>query len=172
MGIFSDIHTYLIISFLLMAFLLYKYAYRQALSGLDKKVDSVRESIKFVEEKKKAAEEEIVRLKREIAEANELLAKSISEAEAEAKKILQESGEIINEIVAKNEKECKNSIEKIKGSMSLELQNKIVELVIESITSRIGRDHLDKELQNTSIENATKMLEELAERYAKTKQEN
>ena len=152
-----------------MLFLLFKYSYKKLISGIENKVEEVKNTISSLEIRKKMAEEQIKKLKQELNEANESMGKAIVNAEEESRKIIEKSGETISSVIELKEKEYKETIEKVKSSLSAELQNKIVDLVIKSLVERLDKEHDNREFQNINIDNSIKMLDELVERRLSSK---
>ena len=166
MTFWSDIHFYLVISFILTVFFLFKYTHKKISDGLQIKIDDIKNAISSVEKRKKDAEDKLSKLKQDILEVNDDVEKAIAAAEAEAKKIMERSGDMIASVIIQKEVEYKEVVSKIRSSLSIELQNKIVDLVISNLEKSWSDSENDRDLHNINIENSTKMLEKLIEKRA------
>ncbi|MDR3031350.1 MAG: ATP synthase F0 subunit B [Holosporales bacterium] len=165
-SIFYDVHTYLIISFILTIFLIFKFAWGKITQSLQAKIDSVRSLIDSLEKQKKDAEEQMEILKRDLEEYKKIAETSVFNAQAEAKRISEKSYIIVESIISQKQEEYKEVISKIKDSFSIELQNRIIKLIKKELIKKMKESKDDREIQNISINNSTKMIEDIVERYA------
>ena len=164
MTFWSDIHFYLVVSFILTVFFLFKYTHKKISDGLQAKIDDVKNAISSVEKRKKDAEDKLSKLKQDVAEVNDSFEKAIAAAEVEAKKIMERSGDVIASVIIQKELEYKEVVNKIRSSLSIELQNKIVDLAISNLEKSWRESENDRELHNINIENSVDMLEKLVEK--------
>lgn len=167
MNIFQDIHTYLIISFILMVILIFKKGYKKFDNSLSKNVNDIKDKISNLENRKKEMNDQLEKLKKELIDVNSNIDIAITKAEDKAKKIIEMAGSEINDIVRKKQEEYASTIQKIKSGLSVELQNKIINLVIKDLAKKLQDVESNRKIQNIGIENSTKMLEELVEKYVK-----
>ena len=167
MNVFQDVHTYLIISFVLMIVLLFKKGYKKLDDGLAKNVNDIKDKMSNLETRKREMNEQLENLRKELDDANSNIDKAVTKAEDKAKKMIEKAGSEINDIVQKKQKEYENTIERIRSGLSIELQNKIINLVVKDLAKKLQDVESNREIQNIGIENSTKMLEELVEKYVK-----
>lgn len=157
--LFNDVHTYLLISFIVMAFMLYKYTHKKAADAIQEKIDLISNLIADAEKRKDKAEIELRELNRSVVDIEEIVNQTISRAKIEAEKISTSSNEKIKVLLGQKEREYNVAIEKIRQSTISDLQEKIVRLTMKKVVSMIN-DCSDKQLiQNISIEKSIKMLE-------------
>ena len=167
MSIISNVHTYLVISFLLACWLIFKFAYQRLDSRLSKDVDDIRDLLEGLDKKKSESEQQIKLLKNDLIEANEHINKTVSDAEQKAKKLTEKSHQEISDLIKLKQEEYDQAIEKMKSSMTVEMQNNLVDAVIKELVRKLKSAKNDRDFQNTSIENSLKMLDNLVDEYLK-----
>jgi F0F1-type ATP synthase membrane subunit b/b' len=159
-NIFSDIHTYLVASFLIVVLLLYKYGKGRAVSMLQAKIDSISDSVTESEKRRRNAETRLAELNKEILEAEDTLTRIVNEAHETAKKIVDASNEQIKNMLEQKEKEYVVTTEKIKSNIVAEMHEKIVNLAIEEVLKIIEAKKDNMEAHSAAIERAFEMLSE------------
>lgn len=159
MTLFSDIHTYLVISFLLMAFLIYKYAYRQAVSFIQNGIAKIANSISSAEDRKEQAENQLADAEKSMVEVNENREAFLKRAQLKAEEIISSSNKSVQQIVKQKEKEYNHTIQKIKNGLSLEIQKRIVSLSTDELIRMIQAKKNKREMHNIAIERSIEMLE-------------
>lgn len=112
---------YSTIAFFILLFILSKFAFPPILGILDKRADTIRESLEKAEETRQEAERLLEEYKVQLAQARE-----------EAQQIIEQSrnlGENMKkEIVDKANKEAKNMVERAQTEISLEREKALEEL--------------------------------------------
>ena len=164
MNIISSVNTYLVISFLLTIWVIAKYAYKKIDEKLSNDVKNIKDLLSGLEKTKIDSEKQIVYLKQELAEANEHIIKAMNEAEQTAKAITEKSNQEISRIIEAKQEEYDHAVQKMRKSLSVEMQNKLVDAVIRELLNKLNEAKEDRDFQNSSIEKSLRMLEELAEK--------
>jgi F0F1-type ATP synthase membrane subunit b/b' len=145
---------------------LIKVAYKRSSNVLQKNVDDIRISIENLEQKKIETENLIEQMTKSINTINANIEKAITTAEIEAAKITKKSTEEIDEIVKKKQHEYDIAASKIRASLSIELQNKIVNLTIKRMMQKLSEDKSNYDMQSRNMEISAKMIEELVDQYS------
>ncbi len=159
MNIFNDIHTYLVISFLAMVLLLYKFAYNQIVSFIQNKINAISNSIKQAENDKENAEAKVHLLEKTVVETQEKALDSITKAHESADKIMAQSNETVNKIITEKEQEYQNIIEKVKNSVLAEMKKKFIECVHKEILRMMDMKRNKRSMHNAAIEKSIAMFE-------------
>ncbi|GHT88583.1 hypothetical protein FACS1894113_1330 [Alphaproteobacteria bacterium] len=162
-SIFLDIHTYIILSFVIMLVAVFKFGWKKVSDNLQNRIDSVKNLLSDLEIKKQNSLEEIQKLQQEIAKANEILSKSVQEANEEAEEISEKVASSVEELISKKQKEYTEVITKIKASMLIELQSKIVGLIEKELMKKMSELQNDREIQDINIDNSLRMFEKYIE---------
>lgn len=163
--ILQNVHTYLLISFITTIIILFKYFYKKLDNSLEKDVNSIRETLAELENKKIEASNQVELLKQELLETENNISKAVAEAEQKAKEIIETSNKNIAKILEQKQKEYDIALEKIETSFSIELKNKFVTLILQALEEKIKEGQTSREFQNSLIENSIKRLEQLIENY-------
>ncbi len=158
MNIFYDVHTYLILSFVGMIFLIAKYAFKRVNVLLDSSVDSIRSKVEDLKQKKSELEQRLKKSDSEIEKVQVRVNKKVLEAEDKASEIYAKSLEDL-EIETVNLKHLyKSNLEKLLRNTDMELQQKVSNLIIQSIRSRMQANLMDRDMQNQLIERSIDIL--------------
>jgi F0F1-type ATP synthase membrane subunit b/b' len=160
MGILNDIHTYLIISFLGMAYLLYKYAYQNVIGLLRSKIRYISDTISQAEQQKQSTENQVLTLEAEIVETNERISKDIEKAHDVAQRIIDESKILAEQMAIQKKTEHDVAIAKIKKSAALEIQKKFIVLAEKELLRTFETTKNKREIYNVAIDKSITMLEE------------
>lgn len=166
-SIFQNIHTYLVISFVVMLVFLFKFGYRKLDNQLNKDIENIKSTLSDLESKKIEANDQINQLKQELQTANDNILKAISNAEQKAKEITENSNKNIEKILKEKQSEYDASLKKIEQGYLIELKNKLVSLILKDLEEKLKEGKSSRELQNDLIENSIENLENLVEKYIK-----
>ncbi len=159
MNLFGDIHTYLVISFLLMVFLIYKYAYNRIMSFIQSKISEIENSISVAENRKDQAENQLADTEKSVLKINENREAILRKTQLKAEEIISSSNQSAQQIVEQKEREYTYSIQKIKNGLFLEIQKRIVSLSSDELIRIIHAKKNKREMHNIAIEQSIKMLE-------------
>ena len=161
MNIIANVHTYLIISFLVTIWLIAKFIYHKLDDKLSKDVEDIKDLLENLEQTKLDSEKQIKNLKAELSVANEQVAKSIAEAERQANDMTEKSNREISDLIAKKQIEYEQAVLKMKSSINVEMQNKLVDAVIKEFIKKLKESREDRDFQNAAIDRSLDMLEKL-----------
>jgi F0F1-type ATP synthase membrane subunit b/b' len=149
-----------------MGILLFKLCYKKLNALLAKNVEDAKLLIDGLEEKKVRAEKRLDELRSSLKNASVNVEKAVFAAEEEAKKITEKSSERVKSAVLKLQEEYETTIEKIRYNLSLELQNKVVSLIIGNMSKKLCEAQTDRSIQNKNIDHSIKMLEGFANEHS------
>jgi len=166
-SIFQNVHTYLVISFIVMLVFLFKFGYRKLDNRLNEDIENIKFTLNDLERKKLESNEEINHLKRDLQDANDSISKAISKAEQKAKEITENSNKNIEEILKNKQTEYESIRKRIEQSFLVDLKNKLVSLILKDLEKRIKETQGSREFQNDLIENSIEHLENLVKKYIK-----
>lgn len=173
MNIFYDIHTYLIISFVGMLFLLFKLVSKKVNSFISKEIVDIERRFNDLRERKQRLEQELSDIKQNIYTEQNIAIDNIKEAEQKSKDISDQTILTISRIIEEKNQEQQIAIQKIYNELSVELQRKLVDEVIKKIVSKIKlSSETCRELHNNAIASSLDMLNSLADDDALNKEKN
>ena len=98
-SLLQNVHTYLVISFVVMLIALFKFGYKKLDNQLNKGIENIKFTLNDLESKKIAANEQIIQLKKELQIVNDEVSEAISKAEQTAKEITEKSNKDIEQIL-------------------------------------------------------------------------
>lgn len=166
-SIFQNVHTYLVISFIVMLVFLFKFGYKKLDNRLNEDIENIKFTLNDLERKKLESNEEINHLKRELQDANDSISKAILRAEQKAKEITENSNKNIEEVLKDKQAEYEAIRKRIEQSFLVDLKNKLVSLILKDLEERIKETQDSREFQNDLIENSIEHLENLVKKYVK-----
>lgn len=166
-SIFQNVHTYLVISFIVMLVFLFKFGYKKLDNRLNEDIENIKFTLNDLERKKLESNEEINHLKRELQDANDSISKAILRAEQKAKEITENSNKNIEEVLKDKQAEYEAIRKRIEQSFLVDLKNKLVSLILKDLEKRIKETQDSREFQNDLIENSIEHLENLVKKYVK-----
>jgi F0F1-type ATP synthase membrane subunit b/b' len=143
-----------------MLIVVYKFAYHRTTKILQQKIDKIAALISEAENKKEAANQEIIFLEKTIVNATEEAKLAIINAEKKAQEILNYSNRNMATVLEKKQKEYQEIIKKIEENMSVELKNQIVELIIKEIFKILENRQDKTNMHSAFIKKSIEMLEQ------------
>ncbi|MDR1034529.1 MAG: ATP synthase F0 subunit B [Holosporales bacterium] len=161
MELFQGVYTYLVISFVLMCFLLFKFTYKKVQSSLEGNVTEVRRSIEGIEKRRADTILKISEAKYALEVAKRQAEAVIQEAEDQAKKITNQSTDIISRAVEQKQREYDKELAQIKIGLYSEMHHKISEMIIKEIERKIHTVKMKGAFQNGTIDDAIEALDQL-----------
>ena len=158
--VFNDIHTYLIISFLLMLVLLHKMAYKKFQSYLESKINNVSKTISDAENTKINSDRELLEKISEKETASENIEKITEKSREECESIAHILNSKLENLVEYKNNEYKQIIKKLQNSANSEIHSMLVNIAVEKTIKKITEDSNSQVYHNNAIENSLKMLSE------------
>lgn len=163
MNILLSEQMFLVISFVLALWLLYKFAYKKLNKQIEKSIEDIRGTITNNEKAKKNAEDAIKKMRLEI----ERLEKSAQAEEANARKETKISNDNNNKkiehIILEKNREYEDAKLALERNFFSKAQKEYIENVIHTIRERLESVSKDKSFQEKAIERSLNMLEEYIE---------
>lgn len=166
-SLLQNVHTYLVISFVVMLIALFKFGYKKLDNQLNKGIENIKFTLNDLESKKIAANEQIIQLKKELQIVNDEVSEAISKAEQTAKEITEKSNKDIEQILKNKQTEYDIALKRIEQGFLVELKNKLVSLILNDLEKKLKEGKESRELQNDLIENSIENLETLVTKYIK-----
>jgi F0F1-type ATP synthase membrane subunit b/b' len=162
MMIFQDVHTYLVISFLLTGWLVFKLFYKKFDNAISKDITDIRDLLGSLEEQKKSLEHQLSVEKTTLSEEEEHKLKAISAAKIEAKSIINRTAAEAADIVKKKQAELGETLVKMQNDFSRELRNKFLDATMVALVKKVDEAKKNADFQTTSINNSINALRELS----------
>lgn len=139
-----------IVNFCIVAFLLYKYAFKPVLSSIDERQKKIADGLQYAEE-----------MKQKLAEAEKQHKETLKEAQQNAQKIIAEARESSKEIIDRQTQEAvvqaedilkkaQESVELEHTKMLSEVRSEIARLVVQTTAKVLRKDLSDEEKSNYS----------------------
>jgi F0F1-type ATP synthase membrane subunit b/b' len=150
-----------------MSYILFKLAYKKLDDYLVKSTEDIKKTINDLEKRKIEIEVQFEKLKCDFRDITFHIDNMVKDAEIEAHKIEEKSSGEINEMVRSKQIECEILLRKIRQRFLIEMKSKMVSLMTEALSDKLITSQNDQKMQNISIENSMKMLEELHGKYTK-----
>lgn len=166
-SLLQNVHTYLVISFVVMLIALFKFGYKKLDNQLNKGIENIKFTLNDLESKKIAANEQIIQLKKELQIVNDEVSEAISKAEQTAKEITEKSNKDIEQILKNKQTEYDMALKRIEQGFLVELKNKLVSLILNDLEKKLKEGKNSREFQNDLIENSIENLETLVTKYIK-----
>jgi F0F1-type ATP synthase membrane subunit b/b' len=130
-------------------------------ASLEEGIDEVRSSIENIERRREEVVMELNGLRRAVEDAKQNAEMMIQEAEMKAKKITDQSAELISNALERQQIEYDKEVEQIKIRLYAELHHRISDMVIREIKKKVNEIKTDRNFQNAGIDVAIKNLERL-----------
>lgn len=160
MNVLLNEHTFLVISFVLAGWALYKFAYKKLDKQVEKTIDEVKETIINNEKARQNAEFEIKNFQTEINKLTEKAKEEEAKAKLEAERKSENNNENIARIVTKKQQEYENEKLKIENSFVSKATNNYIRIVTQKLKSELKQNIENVEFQAKAVENSLNMVEE------------
>ena len=162
MNIFQDIHTYLIISFVLMLYLLYKFAYKSVDNTISSGINKIKDDINQLHNKKQSLSKQIDDLNMSIKNEDKYREQAINEAQETAEQIINKrNGEIQNIIREKREINTYN-YKKLEDDINSRIKQKLANLIVQKVIDKINTVEDARSFQIINLQKSIDMLKNFA----------
>jgi len=158
MNIFQDIHTYLIISFLLMVYLLYKYAYRLVDNTISSGINEIKNEIDQLHNKKKLLSEQIDDLNSSIENEDKDMEHAIVEAQNTAEQIISQRNIEIQNIIKEKKEINTYNYKKLEDDINSRIRQKLTNLIVQRVIDKINTVEDAKNFQIINLQRSIDML--------------
>jgi F0F1-type ATP synthase membrane subunit b/b' len=128
---------------------------------LEESINEIRESIENLEKRRSDAVQKLSESKHVFEVTSRDVEKLIRKSEERAKKISEQSTELISNAIRRKQREYDNEMDRIRGGLYSELHHKIADMIVKEIERKIIAMRLDRNLQNEVINKAINDLGEL-----------
>ncbi|MBQ7524643.1 MAG: hypothetical protein IJT08_03490 [Alphaproteobacteria bacterium] len=162
MMILQDIHTYLVISFLLTGWLVFKFFYKKFDNAISKDINDVRDLLADLEEQKASLERQLLETKAKLTDAENHKQQAISEAKVEAKTVEKCSIASAANAVVKKQAELDEVLARMQTGFSNELRNKLLDATMAALLQKVDAAKGDVNFQEASINNSINALKALS----------
>jgi len=157
-NIFQDIHTYLIISFLLMIYLLYKFAYKTVNNAISSGVDKIKSEINQLHNKKQLLSKQINDLNMNIQNEDKYMEQAVAEAQKTAEQIINRRNEEIRNIIKEKKEINTYNYKKLEDDINSRIKQKLTNLIIQKIIDKINTVEDAKSFQIINLQKSIDML--------------
>jgi F0F1-type ATP synthase membrane subunit b/b' len=144
-----------------MCAVLFKFAYEKFQTGIEESIKEIRLSIEGLERRREEAILKLNETHRALEEAKNNAEKSIQEAEVQAKKITDQSAELISRAMEKKLAEYDKEIEQIKIRLYAELHHGISEMIMKEIKKKVISMKTDRDFHNVYINKAITAIDQM-----------
>lgn len=148
---FSDAHTWVLVSFLLFAFVAFRYGKKAFLSKLDTQIDTIRDDIKSAESLRIEAQELLAQYQRKQRDATKEAEEIIAGAKSAAAMIRTESEKELQALMARKEVQLGERLKRMEETAKAEIQTYAAELAIKA-TAEIIHSKLDQAANDRLID--------------------
>ncbi len=154
----TGLFIFQVVAFMLLLFLLGKFAWKPILSGLKEREETIENALQSAEQAKKDMEALNADNAKLLAEARQERDKILKEAMAAANSIKEEAKEETSKITAKMVEDARASIENEKRAALADVRTMVASISLE-ITEKVLRKELsDKNAQETLVDEYVKDL--------------
>lgn len=157
-NIFQDVHTYLIISFLLMVYLLYKYAYKSVDNMISSGVNEIKNEINQLHNKKKLLSKQIDDLNTSIKNEDKDMEKAVAEAQDTAEQIINRRNEEIQNIIREKREINTYNYKKLEDDINSRIRQKLTNLIVQKVIDKINTVDDVKSFQIINLQKSIDML--------------
>lgn len=157
-SIFQDVHTYLIISFLLMIYLLYKYAYKSVDNMISSGVNEIKNEINQLHNKKKLLSQQIDDLNTSINNEDKDMEKAVAEAQNTAEQIINRRNEEIQSIIREKREINTYNYKKLEDDINSRIKQKLANLIVQKVIDKINTVEDVKSFQIINLQKSIDML--------------
>ena len=157
-NIFQDVHTYLIISFLLMVYLLYKYAYKSVDNMISSGVNEIKNEINQLHNKKKLLSKQIDDLNTSIKNEDKDMEKAVAEAQDTAEQIINRRNEEIQNIIREKREINTYNYKKLEDDINSRIRQKLANLIVQKVIDKINTVEDVKSFQIINLQKSIDML--------------
>ena len=158
MNIFQDVHTYLIISFVLMVYLLYKFAYKTVDNTISSGVNKIKDEINQLYNKKKSLSEQIDDLNNSIQNEDKYMEQAVAEAQETAEQIINRRNEEIQNIIREKREINTYNYKKLEDDINSRIRQKLTNLIVQKVIDKINTVEDAKSFQIINLQKSIDML--------------
>ncbi len=161
MEIFQDTGTWVLFSFLIFAFVMWKYGKDGILAALDKRIEAVRKEIETAETLRVEAQELLAQYQRKQRDTAKEADEIVANAKVHAAEIKKQADKDLKEIAARRELQLTERLARMEQNAVQEIQTYAAELAVKA-TSELIAKQMDKKtnenLVDQSIKDVSKQL--------------
>ena len=157
-NIFQDVHTYLIISFLIMVYLLYKLAYKTVKDTISGGVDKIKSEINQLHNKKKSLAKQIDDLNVSIKNEDKDMEKAVAEAQETAEQIISRRNEEIQNIIREKREINTYNYKKLEDDINSRIRQKLTSLIVQKVIDKINTVEDAKSFQIINLQKSIDMI--------------
>ena len=155
MAFFNDPYFWLIVSFAIFAFIVWKAGKDKLLAMLDKRIAAIKEELKTAESLRIEAQEMLAQYQRKHRDAVKDSQQIISNAERQSQDIRKQAEMELDETIALRERQLNERLARLKQNAKDEIREYAANLAM-AATAEIIADKLDKNANDQLVSNAIK----------------
>ncbi len=161
MEILHDSYTWLIISFVLFCFILFKFGKKAFVGMLDSRIDAIKDELETAESLRVEAQEMLAQYQRKHRDAVKEAEGIIAEAESHAIEIRKNAEAELKETIARREAQLKERLATLEAQAISEIQKHAAELSINA-TAQIIAEKMDKKTSDKLLDEAIAQISKKA----------
>ncbi len=162
MNIFQDVHTYLIISFVLMVYLLYKFAYKSVNNTISNGINKIKDEINQLHNKKQSLSKQIDDLNISIKNEDKYMEQAINEAQETAEQIINKRNEEIQNIIKEKREINTYNYKKLEDDINSRIKQKLANLIVQRVIDKINTVEDARSFQIINLQKSIDMLKKFA----------
>lgn len=155
MALLHDPSIWLLLSFLIFAFLVFKFGKGALLAMLDQRIEAIREEINTAENLRVEAQEMLAQYQRKHKDAVKDAEGILAKAKKQAAEIQKKAEADLDETIARREKQLAERLERMKQNAQAEILEYASNLAI-AATGEIIAEKLDKKANEKLVADAIK----------------
>lgn len=164
MSVFQDIHLYLIISFLLMMYVVYKFGYKSFSSYISNGISEIKSELDALIKEKKRLECQVSKLSLELGDAKRDYDKVLNTTKLSAEEYVSKRNLQLKDLIGELELKNQQTMKTIEYEYTVKIRNKLTELVIKRLSEKIQEPNNVKQVSLASITNAVQLINQLTEK--------
>lgn len=155
MALFQDPYLWIVLSFILFVYILWRFAKDKFLALLDKRIEGIRKEIETAESLRIEAQELLAQYQRKQRDAAQEADQIIENAQNHAKRIRKQAEAELEETMARREEQLKERLQRMEENAIQEIQAHAAALAVQA-TAGIIMDKLDKKTGDALLEQSIK----------------
>lgn len=157
MEFFQDMHHWVIFSFLVFAFMLWKLGKDKVVALLDKRIADVRKEIETAESLRVEAQELLAQYQRKQRDAAKEADEIVANAKAHAAEIQKDAEKDLKALAKRREEQLADRLQRMEQNAMREIQAYAAELAVKA-TSEIIAKQMDKKTNENLVDQSIKSV--------------
>lgn len=157
MELFQDTNIWVLLSFLVFVYIIWRYGKGQVLGILDKRIEEIRKEIETAESLRVEAQELLAQYQRKQRDAVKEAEEIVANARMHAEEIQKQAEKGLKEVAARREQQLEERLKRMEQNAIQEIQAYAAELAVKA-TSEIIAKQMDKKTNENLVEQSIKNI--------------